>query len=281
MGGATYTEGGFSSEAMANSAADNIWSIFGPMVSGRNVSRPFGSSVIDGFDLDFESTVQNMIPFANKLRSLMDADKASTNRHWLLTAAPQCPYPDAANGPMLAGKVYFDAIWVQFYNNYCGVQSFVPGAGTQNNFNFDTWDTWAKSVSLNPNVKIILGIPGGPGGGSGYTSGSKLASIIDYCKSFSSFGGVMIWDMSQVWANSGFLDSVAQDLGGNASAPSTTTSTPKTTPPTTTTSSPLTTSTTKLPGQWAQCGGKGYDGPTACDPPYKCVTLSVWWSQCE
>ncbi|RDL29787.1 putative CTS1 Endochitinase [Venustampulla echinocandica] len=287
IGGATYSEGGFSNASIATSAANNIWSIFGPIVPGRNVFRPFGSSVIDGFDFDFESNVQNMIPFANQLRSLMDADMVSTGKQWLLTAAPQCPYPDAADGPMLAGKVHFDAIWVQFYNNYCGVQSFIPGASTQNNFNFDTWNTWAKNVSLNPNVKVFLGIPGASGAGSGYTSGSKLASAISYCKGFPSFGGVMIWDMSQVWANSGFLDSVTEDLGGYTPSPSTTsftspaTLTTKTTPPTITTSPPSTTSSPGLLGQWAQCGGQGYSGPIVCHPPYKCVALSVWWSQCE
>ena len=57
---------------------------------------------------------------------------------------------------MLAGAVSFDAIWVQFYNNYCGLQSYTAGSSTQNNFNFATWDNWAKTVSLNPNVKVML-----------------------------------------------------------------------------------------------------------------------------
>jgi chitinase len=77
----------------------------------------------------------------------------------------------------------------QFYNNYCGVQSFVPGSGTQNQFNYATWDNWAKAVSKNKNVKVLLGVPGSStAGGSGYMSGSQLSSIIEYCKCFSSFG---------------------------------------------------------------------------------------------
>lgn len=212
VGGSTYTEGGFSTSAAAVTAATNIWSIFGPN-TGASVPRPFGNAVVDGFDFDFESTVSNMPAFANQLRTVMTASTASTGKSYLLTAAPQCPYPDAADGPMLAGSVYFDAIWVQFYNNYCDMPSFTVGSSTQNNFNFATWDNWAKTVSLNPNVKVFLGIPGNTGAGAGYESGSLLASVISYCKGFSSFGGVMIWDASQLYANSGFLAQVVSDLG--------------------------------------------------------------------
>ena len=140
----------------------------------------------------------------------MDAD---TSKKYYLTAAPQCPFPDAADDPMLSGGVYFDAIWVQFYNNYCGVQSYTAGATTQNNFNFDTWNNWATTTSANPNVKVLLGVPAGPSAaGSGYESASNLAAVINYSKSFSSFGGVMMWDASQAYANSGFLDGIKSDL---------------------------------------------------------------------
>jgi chitinase len=292
VGGATYTEGGFSSSAAAVTAATNLWSIFGPD-TGSSSPRPFGQSVIDGFDFDFESGVQNMVPFANQLRSLMTASSASTGKQYLLTAAPQCPYPDAADGAMLAGAVYFDAIWIQFYNNYCGLPSYAAGASTQNNFNFATWDNWAKTVSLNPNVKIILGIPGSStAAGSGYESGSTLASIISYCKSFSSFGGVMIWDMSQVYSNAGFLSQVSSDLGLPASSEdggggSTTTKLTSPVPTTlstvtkTATSTAAPTSTAVLVNQWNQCGGVGWGGGTVCVTPYVCTYLSEWYSQCE
>jgi chitinase len=300
VGGATYTEGGFSDSASAVNAANNIWAIFGPQVSGSTVNRPFGSSAVDGFDFDFESSVSNMVPFANQLRNLMDADADNSGKKWYLTAAPQCPYPDSADNAMLDGAVFFDAIWVQFYNNYCGLQSFVAGATTQNNFNFDTWDNWAKTVSLNPAVKVLLGVPGSPSAaGSGYEMGSALAAVISYCQGFSSFGGVMTWDMSQIYANPGFLDGVYSDLagGGTAAASSTTmksttttlpsstlvTVTTKTSATTTATSAPTTTASTG-PGtvnQWGQCGGIGYTGSTVCVAPYTCVEISVWWSQCE
>lgn len=152
--------------------------------------------------------------FGNELRSLMNSDKS---KQYYLTAAPQCPYPDAADGPMLNGAVSFDAIWVQFYNNYCGINSYVAGSTTQNNFNFATWDNWAKTTSKNPNVKVFLGVPANTGAGGGYLPPSSLGPVIQYSKTFSSFGGVMMWDASQAYANTGFISSVKSSLLSTAS----------------------------------------------------------------
>jgi len=288
IGGSTYSEGGFSTEADAVAAANNVWAIFGPEQSGSSALRPFGSSAVDGFDFDFESTVSNMVSFGNQLRSLMDADAASTGKQWLLTAAPQCVYPDAADGSMLDGAVYFDIVWVQFYNNYCGLQSFVEGSATQTNFNFDVWDNWASTVSLNPDVKVMLGVPASStAAGSGYESGTDLADIITYCKTFGSFGGVMMWDMSQAYANAGFLNAVSSDLGGSAPVTTATATTTKATTTTLVTSTktstaPATTSTgVGTVGQWNQCAGEGWTGGTVCISPYVCTEISVWYSQCE
>lgn len=264
VGGATYTEGGFTSPDQAKSMAIKMWETFGPPPTGAadtspntasstataplstataplstataplssstaspstnatytnstspakrqsTALRPFGTASIDGFDLDFESTTTNMVTFAQTLRSLMDAQ---TQKPYYLTAAPQCVYPDAADNEMLNGTVAFDAIFVQFYNNYCGIQSYVADAAEQNNFNFAVWDNWAKTVSKNPDVKVLLGVPAGQtAAGSGYLSVDKLAAVIDYCKTFDSFGGIMAWDLSQAYANDGFLPGARSSL---------------------------------------------------------------------
>lgn len=194
--------------------------MFGPYNASANVDRPFGTAVVDGFDFDFETTVSNTVAFANQLRALMDQD---TSKPYYLSAAPQCPYPDAADGSMLDGAVSFDMVFVQYYNNYCASTSYIAGAATQNNFNFDTWDLWARTVSKNPDVKVFLGVPAGPtGAGSGYESASALAPVIEYCQTFSSFGGVMMWDASQAYAasNAGFLDAVYNTLEDSSVSPS-------------------------------------------------------------
>jgi chitinase len=266
LGGATYTQGGFSSVAAAVSGAQMVWDMFGPNTAA-SVDRPFGSAVVDGFDFDFESSFSNLPAFGQRLRDLMDAAMASGGRRYYLAAAPQCVYPDAAVGPALDGAVFFDFIMIQFYNNWCGIQNFVQGSASQNAFNFDVWDNWAKTRSRNRNVKIFLGVPANSGAGGGYTSGDKLAAAIRYSKQFSSFGGVMMWDMSQLYANSGFLAQVVTALGQTPGTPPTN---PPTDPPP---------GNGPLVPHWGQCGGEGYTGPTQCESPYTCQGTQ-WWKSC-
>ncbi|KAL3462546.1 putative class III chitinase [Aspergillus heterothallicus] len=207
IGGATYSEGGFTSTAAAEAGADLIWSTFGPppATTASQAHRPFGNAVLDGFDFDFEAAVANMAPFATKLRALADADQT---RKYFLTAAPQCPFPDAADKDILntATSAAIDAVWVQFYNNYCGVNAYTAGSASGGNFNFETWDNWALTESKNPAVKVYLGVAANTGAaGTGYLPISSLNPVIQYSKKFESFGGVMMWDVSQAYGNQGFL----------------------------------------------------------------------------
>lgn len=223
IGGATYTEGGFVSADAAVNAADQLWAVFGPLQPNSSALRPFGNAVIDGFDLDFETVMTNTVPFANQLRLLMDSDPS---KQYFLTAAPQCPYPDYADNDMLSSGVRFDALFVQFYNNYCGVNAYTPtpsggvSSSPQTSFNYLSWNTWARNVSVNPDVRIFLGVPANTGAaGTGYVSAEALGFIIRYCKQFYSFGGVMMWDLSQAYANPGFLDGVKASLQSSAMGP--------------------------------------------------------------
>ncbi|CAK7238188.1 Chitinase 2 [Sporothrix eucalyptigena] len=212
IGGSAYTQAGFSSPTTAAAAADGVWAMFGPPQVSSSASRPFGNAVVDGFDLDFESAVPNAVSFASQLRSHMDNATSAGAKSFYLSAAPQCPYPDAADGEMLGGAVFFDFVMVQFYNNPpCGLSSYQNGSATQSSFT--VWDNWARTVSKNPQVRVFLGMPGGEtAAGSGYTAGSTLGPILSALRRFSSFGGVMIWDMSQAYANAGFLGQVVSYL---------------------------------------------------------------------
>ncbi|KGO63526.1 Glycoside hydrolase, superfamily [Penicillium italicum] len=211
IGGATYSEGGFKSEEDAKDGAKLMWETFGPKQEGSKALRPFGDVALDGFDFDFEANVQHMAPFANELRSLMKADKSK--QKFYLTAAPQCPYPDQADKEILNGPVYIDAIWVQFYNNYCGLNNFNTDSSSSK-YNFDEWDNWAKTVSNNKDVKVIIGVPAFTTAAStGYIPASQLAKVIEYTKKFESFGGVMMWDATQAYGNEGFIKDVRKSLG--------------------------------------------------------------------
>lgn len=213
MGGASYSEGGFSDPDSGIASAQLVWAMFGPEQANSSLLRPFGSAEVDGFDFDFESATSNMVPFGVELRRLVDEATSAGGKPYYITAAPQCPYPDEANQEALEGGVFFDFIMVQFYNNYCGVQSFNPGSVEQNSFNMRIWDEWAANKSLNPKAKVLVGIPASDGGGAGYTEGEVLTGAIEYSKTYVSFGGVMMWDMSQLYANEGYLEEVIGILG--------------------------------------------------------------------
>ncbi|CDO71811.1 Glycoside Hydrolase Family 18 protein [Trametes cinnabarina] len=231
LGGATG-EVGFSSDSQAESFADQVWNLF---LGGESDTRPFGDAVLDGVDLDIESgTPAHYAAFVNRIRSNAGishlnatsfalkaanstthanatsnhANKTKTttpvkdvtnkNKYYYITAAPQCPYPDAYIGAAL-NDAPFDAVYVQFYNNYCGLDQ-------PSEYNFGTWDQWAKTKSANPNVKVYIGAPGSSdSAGQGYVSVSKLASYVsDAQEKYSSFGGVMLWDASTAYTNNRF-----------------------------------------------------------------------------
>lgn len=242
--------------------------MFGPVASATD--RPFGNAVIDGFDLDFEAATEYLPAFGAKLRGLIDG---AHDKKFYLAAAPQCVFPDAALGSTLSA-VPFDFVMIQFYNNYCGVSSFSPSSTEQTAFNMDVWGKWA-SASKNPDTKLLLGIPAATGAGGGYTTGSRLKAAIEYCKSLKAFGGVMMWDMSQLYGNRGFLDQIAGSLEDSATQISI---------------KPMAAATVVADHriaesdsviQWGQCGGQGWSGPITCQPPYECVALSQWWSSCR
>ncbi|KAL7624530.1 Chitinase 2 [Parahypoxylon ruwenzoriense] len=229
IGGATFNTH-LPSESEAQTIADQVWSMFGPTDGNSNAARPFGDAVVDGFDLDIEAPIQNIAPFTARLRENMDKASGAGGQKFYLSAAPQCPFPDQNNLSMLQGDgaIAFDFVMVQFYNNpTCDMRVFSAGGGggasgssSQSSFNMDVWDEWARG-SKNPATKIFLGIPAGESavGASqkaSYKGPQELAPVIAYSKTFQSFGGVMMWDMSQVWANPGFLDAVAAGVKGSS-----------------------------------------------------------------
>ncbi|GAA5808671.1 hypothetical protein MFLAVUS_002064 [Mucor flavus] len=191
LGGATGGVG-FPTEAKAVEFADTLWNQF---FGGKSDIRPFGDADLDGVDLDIEGGGPKFyIPFLKKL----DSHFKSGSKKYHVTAAPQCVYPDANLQETLDGFP-FDAVYVQFYNNPCGLQNF----NAPSQWNYGTWDIWARTISPNPDVKIFIGAPASPSAaGGGYTSPSALLDIVKKTRdAFPSFGGVMFWDASQARAN--------------------------------------------------------------------------------
>ncbi|KAI7879818.1 glycoside hydrolase [Lichtheimia hyalospora FSU 10163] len=203
LGGASGAYG-FQNDQQASQFAETLWNTFGgggggsQSGSGSNStnstsgsggstggSRPFGDAVVDGFDLDIEGGGSTgYVKFIQELRRLYKTD---SSRQYLITAAPQCPFPDAnLNEQILQGV---DAVFVQFYNNFCSIDK---------QFNFDTWDGWASKTG----AKVLIGIPGSPkAAGSGYVTIDQLSPAISKASSSKSYGGIMVWDASQSYSN--------------------------------------------------------------------------------
>lgn len=62
-------------------------------------------------------------------------------------------------------------------------------------------DSWARNQSANPNIKIYIGAAASTSAaGAGYVDASILADIATQAqRKYPSFGGVMLWDMSQAY----------------------------------------------------------------------------------
>lgn len=206
-GGATSY--GFSSDSEAESFAETLWNYFG---GGTSSTRPFGDAVVDGFDFDIESgDSTGYAALANALRSTYFPQGSKT---FYISAAPQCPLPDASLNDLLT-NADVDYAFIQFYNN--------PSCSIQGSFNIDKWQD-ATSGFKNTNIKLYVGLPGSSSSaGSGYVSEySTLESALTKAKSYSNFGGVMLWDAYSSSSNTingvSYIDAVDSILANSGSS---------------------------------------------------------------
>ncbi|KAK1276753.1 hypothetical protein QJS04_geneDACA011144 [Acorus gramineus] len=172
-----------SSAADAKKLADYLWNNY---LGGSSSNRPLGPAVLDGIDFDIEL---GGAAHYNELARYLSAysKQGRQGRKVYLTAAPQCPYPDASLGPALATGL-FDYVWVQFYNNpQCQYSS-----GNAGNFE-KSWNKWTSSVKA---TKFFLGLPASNGAaGSGYIPPDVLKSkVLPIVKKYPKYGGIMLWN---------------------------------------------------------------------------------------
>ncbi|RLM92843.1 putative receptor-like protein kinase [Panicum miliaceum] len=178
-GAGTY---GLSSASDAQSLANYLWDNF---LGGDSGSRPLGDAVLNGIDLDIENgdDSSHYVDLARNLTSLYKGDKRG--RTYLLTAAPQCPYPDASLGPAL-GTGLLDHVWVQFYNNPVCEYTSQSNLGA-------SWTTWTQSL---PSASVFLGLPASPNAAaSGYIDPQALVSrVLPVVNGSANYGGIMLWN---------------------------------------------------------------------------------------
>ncbi|KAJ7394415.1 hypothetical protein OS493_000224 [Desmophyllum pertusum] len=159
--------------------------------------RPFGSADMDGVNLDIQGGRPDHYPdFIRKLRRLMDASKKS----YLITASPQCPYPDnfLRNALKKAWK-YVDYVFVQFYNNDCHI-------GNLPKFR-EALDKWLSFAQANVRPLIFVGLPAHESASADpkyYTPPSELQVTYEKLKTRTSIGGIMLWDVS--WDQNNIID---------------------------------------------------------------------------
>lgn len=191
--------GGYSlaSSEDARQLAIYLWNNF---LGGQSSSRPLGDAVLDGIDFDIASGGSDHWDDL----AIYLAGHSSHGKKVYLTAAPQCPFPDALIGEAVK-KVPFDYVWVQFYNNPpCQYAS-----GNPDNLE-DAWKNWTSRI---PATKIFLGLPASPeAAGSGFIPVSDLTStVLPAIKGTNKYGGVMLW--SKYYDDqSGYSSSIESDV---------------------------------------------------------------------
>ncbi|QCD90354.1 chitinase [Vigna unguiculata] len=162
----------------ARQVATYLWNNF---LGGSSPSRPLGPAVLDGIDFDIEGG--SNLYWDDLARYLKGY--SNKGRKVYLTAAPQCPFPDAWIGNALKTGL-FDNVWVQFYNNPpCQFSSEITNLE-------DAWKQWTSDIPAN---KIFLGLPASPAAaGSGFIDVDDLTSkVLPAIKDSSKYGGVMLW----------------------------------------------------------------------------------------
>ncbi|CAO1605532.1 hypothetical protein XANCAGTX0491_009048 [Xanthoria calcicola] len=192
LGGAQATTA-FSSDTQAAEFATKLWNLFGAGAGESAEMRPFGRAVLDGFDIDNEDhSTAFYNTFTAALRAAMNAD---ASKRYYLSAAPQCPRPDASI-PLEAMQA-MDFVFVQFYNNGdCNIGQ--PGFAAS----LKAWSQDLAARGAGP--KLYVGAPGCAAcAGSGYLEAEQMKGVIEgaMAAGLSNFGGVMLWDGPEGKAN--------------------------------------------------------------------------------
>ncbi|KND00055.1 uncharacterized protein SPPG_04399 [Spizellomyces punctatus DAOM BR117] len=208
---------GFTDISDVNRFTTALWNMF---LGGSDSAfvRPFGAGVIlDGLDLDVEGGSD--FGYDIFLQDIVRLMRAS-GRTFYMSGAPQCFFPDVLQNTAYA-KGYFDWLNIQWYNNACGNNAY-PNRPWRDAVEF--WFNWANTVSVNPNVRLLIGAPASVASASPISfvplqaagaSTPSLANIVGTWKSeFSSrFGGIMLWEVTTAEANGDYAQGVRALLG--------------------------------------------------------------------
>ncbi|KAL8777726.1 MAG: hypothetical protein Q9213_007741, partial [Squamulea squamosa] len=151
LGGAQSTTA-FSGDQQATEFATKLWNLFGGGNGESAEMRPFGSAVVDGFDIAHTDNEDHSTAFYTTfISSLRTTMNSSPSKTYYISAAPQCPRPDASIP--LSSMQTMDFVFVQFYNNGdCNIGQ--PGFAA-------SLKAWSQDLSANgKGPKLFVGAPG-------------------------------------------------------------------------------------------------------------------------
>jgi chitinase len=117
----------------------------------------------------------------------------TASKHYYLSSAPQCPFPDASDPPALL--LLCDFVWVQFYNNPpCEIGSAGFDASIKQ------WSAALEASTLVSKPRLYVGAPAfSEAGVSAYAHIGNAEGMMGIANSvekmgLNNFGGVMFWD---------------------------------------------------------------------------------------
>lgn len=174
--------------------------------------------------------------------------KSAKSKPYFLSAAPQCPRPDASIDPTSL-RTLVDFVWVQFYNNPgCQLSSSATSSSSSTSDSsgqsasrfFESLHAWSSDLSGSSSsssasdaafVDANNGVTGGPrlyvgapswprgvGSAGGYVDAETLVQLVGRATKegggVGNLGGVMLWDGAQGEGNGGFVETVKRGLLG-------------------------------------------------------------------
>ena len=193
------------SDATGKKFATFLWKAFGPVPAKYTGPRPWGNATVDGFDFDVESLI-NPAPtadymtsgYATMINQLKNAlFPQDTSKRYYISGAPQCTIPDAHFTDILS-QAWFDFLFIQFYNTQkCSARMGIKKLHGQAKGNDISYSQWTNANSLNPNVRMSIGLPASVNASSDatyYLTPAEAQTLVQQFYGDDLFGGIMLWE---------------------------------------------------------------------------------------
>lgn len=247
LGGGYPANNYLKNDTSAINFANFLWGAFGPYIEedtgNGSVSaweaaggpRPFGKAGVDGFDFDIETIDLSPTPTDDSgdditdyksrgYATMIDHFKNSLftqdlSKDYYISGAPQCVVPDAHLSDAIANS-WFDFLFVQFYNTpQCSARAgynaiTANSTTTKRDDGGFTFNEWTQQASLNPDVKVYLGLPASQdaaGDPSFYLTPQEVAVVVGDIFNNTKFGGIMVWEAT--YSANNVIDGI--DYAGN------------------------------------------------------------------